>query len=232
MEYQEFAKYYDTFYQKKDYQKEVNFLKHFISINDKIIDIGCGTAIHASLLEQDNYQIDGLDLNIEMLNIARTRLKGNLYHQNILNIDLNNQYNIIISMFAVINHLKDMNELTKALSNFSKILLPDGKIIIDLHNPQSSGTKTDSYNNIIRTMTWNYDVSSHIAKSEITFIIDNQIYQDSHIFRIFTIDEVISCLNNLDLEVSNIYENYNLEKNGNQSSKNLQFVIKKRVKTK
>ena len=55
MEYKEFAKYYDKFYQNKDYQKEVNFLKNFINKTDKIIDIGCGTGVHASLLEKDGY---------------------------------------------------------------------------------------------------------------------------------------------------------------------------------
>lgn len=102
MEYKEFAKYYDKFYSKKNYKKEVEFLKKLVRKNDKIIDIGCGTGIHASLLS--NYDVDGLDLNKEMLEIAKTRIKGNLYNQNMLNININKKYNIIISMFAVINH--------------------------------------------------------------------------------------------------------------------------------
>ena len=52
MEYKEFAKYYDKFYQNKDYTKETEFLTNFICQNDKVIDIGCGTGIHAFLLQQ------------------------------------------------------------------------------------------------------------------------------------------------------------------------------------
>lgn len=55
-----------------------------------------------------------------MLDIAKNKLKGNLYNQNILDINLNNKYNIIISMFAVINHLKDIIELEQVLLNFKK----------------------------------------------------------------------------------------------------------------
>lgn len=73
MEYKEFVKYYDKFYSKKDYKKEVLFLKNFIDKEDKIIDIGCGTGMHASLLK--NYNIDGLDLNKEMLELAKTKNK-------------------------------------------------------------------------------------------------------------------------------------------------------------
>ena len=223
MEYKKFAKYYDKFYSKKDYQKEVLFLKNFISKNHCIIDIGCGTGRHASLL--NDYNIDGLDLNKEMLEIAKTRINGSIYHQNILNINIGKKYDIVISMFAVINHLKDIDELERCLINLKKILKPSGKIIIDLHNPQSSGEKIDSFDNIKRTMLWNYDKEAKIEKSNIIFEIDNKIYNDSHIFRIFSIDEIKKMCEKVGLNVINIYENYDITKKGNKNSKNLQFVI-------
>ena len=162
MEYKEFAKYYDKFYQNKNYEKEVDFLMHFINAGDKIIDIGCGTGIHASLISKKGFDIDALDLNKEMLDIAKKRLNSSLYLQNVLNINIDKQYDIIISMFAVINHLKDTSELKKCLSNMKKILKYNGTIIIDLHNPQSSGNKVDCFDNITRTMEWYYDKKSKI----------------------------------------------------------------------
>ncbi len=223
MEYKEFAKYYDKFYSKKDYKKEVLFLKNFISKKDKIIDIGCGTGVHASLLK--DYNIDGLDLNREMLEIAKTRINGNLYNQNILNININKEYNIIISMFAVINHLKNIDELEICLINLKKILLPNGKIILDLHNPQSSGQKIDCYDNIQRTMIWNYNKDLKIEKSQIIFEIDNNKYIDEHTFRIFSIEEIKNTCKKVGLKVINIYENYDILKEGTEKSKNLQFLI-------
>ena len=223
MEYKEFAKYYDKFYSKKNYKKEVEFLKNFVRKNDKIIDIGCGTGIHASLLS--NYDVDGLDLNKEMLEIAKTRIKGNLYNQNMLNININKKYNIIISMFAVINHLKNIDELEKCLLNFKKILLPDGKIILDLHNPQSSGEKVDYYCKIKRTMTWDYDKDLKIEKTKIIFELDNNKYNSEHIFRIFSVEEVENLCKKIGLKVVNVYENYDILKKGSEKSKNLQFII-------
>lgn len=223
MEYKEFAKYYDIFYSKKDYKKEVNFLKNFIKKDDKIIDIGCGTGIHASLLSE--YDIDGLDLNKEMLEIAKTRITGKLYNQNILDINITKKYNVIISMFAVINHLKDIVELEKCLFNLKNILLPGGRIIIDLHNPQSSGEKVDCYDNIERKMIWNYDKDKKIETSKIIFKIDNKIYNDSHIFKIFGIGDIENVCKKLELKVINVYENYDVLKKGSSNSKNLQFII-------
>lgn len=228
MEYKEFAKYYDIFYHNKDYKNEVNFLMNFIKENDRIIDIGCGTGIHASLIANKGYDVEGLDISKEMLDIAKTRLNSKLYLQNILDINIDKKYDVIISMFAVLNHLKDTNDLEKCLCNFKNILKDDGKIIIDLHNPTCSGSKTDSFDNMVRKMEWNFDSSSKIEKSKIIYEIDNKKYIDSHVFRIFSIDEVKNCCENVRLEVKNIYENYNINKEGTKISKNLQFVIIKK----
>ena len=227
MEYKKLAKYYDAFYYKKDYIKEVEFLRNFIKSDDEVIDIGCGTGIHASILEKDNKIVDGLDLNEEMIKIAKTRLKGTLYKQNMLNIKINKKYDVIISMFAVINHLNSINELEIVLNNFNNILKEEGLIILDLHNPSSSGSKTDNIDNMKRTMTWNFDKINNIETTEIIYEIDNEIYKDKHIFKIFTIDEIKEITKKVGLEVENIYENYDINKNGNNNSKNLQFIIKK-----
>lgn len=225
MEYKKFAKYYDKFYQNKNYEKETKFLRKFINKNDKILDVGCGTGVHASLLANQGFEIDGLDLNKEMLEIAKTRLKTNLYFQNILDININKKYNIIISMFAVFNHLKNTDELKKSLINLKNILYDDGKIIIDLHNPQSSGNKTDSYNNMTRTMIWNYNKDLKIEESSIIFDLDNKRHVDSHTFRIFSIKEVKECCQCVGLKVVNVYENYDINEKGKITSKNLQFLI-------
>lgn len=227
MEYKEFAKYYDIFYSKKDYKKEVEFIKYFLNQNDIIIDIGCGTGIHASILENNGYNMDGLDLNKEMLDIANTRLKGTLYNQNMLNIKIDRKYDVIISMFAVINHLNNIDELEIVFNNFKTILKQDGVIILDLHNPSNSGSKTDTLNNMKRTMTWNFDISKNIETTEIVYEIDNEIYKDKHIFKIFTIEEIKEVAKKVGLEVENIYENYDIKRKGNINSKNLQFIIKK-----
>ena len=227
MEYKEFAKYYDKFYKNKNYAKETEFLISFIHKNDEIIDIGCGTGIHAYLLQQKGFKVDGLDINQQMLDIAKTRVHSNFYLQNVLDLNINKKYNVIISMFAVLNHLKDTKELKKALLNLKNILTDDGKILIDLHNPQNSGNKIDFYDNMSRTMEWNYDQRSKIEKSKIIFEIDGKKYIDNHTFRIFTIDEVKQCCKNVGLVVKKVYENYNVNSCGSPISKNLQFLIYK-----
>lgn len=230
MEYKMFAKYYDKFYQKKNYEKEVEFLENILPTNSRILDVGCGTGVHGELLEKSGYLVDGLDLNKEMLDIAKNRISGNLYCQNMLNIDINKKYDAIISMFAVINHLKEVDELDKVLSNLKKLVFPNGLIIIDLHNPQCSGIKTDLFDNVTRTMCWDYDKDKMIEKTELIFEIDGQIYKDNHIFKIFTIEQIEKSCDKAGLKLISVYENYQINKIGTSSSKNLQFLIRNNFK--
>lgn len=68
-------------------------------------------------------------------------------------------------------------------------------------------------------MTWNYDKKLKTETSEIIFEINNQIYKGFHKFRIFTIEEISKTCEKLGLKVSHIFENYNIDKIGNQDSK-------------
>lgn len=227
MEYTEFAKYYDKFYQKKDYLSEVNFLRELIPSGSNILDLGCGTGRHGSLLEEMGYTVDGLDSSYEMLEVAKERIHGEIYQQNILDINIDKKYCSIISMFAVFNHLKNLEELEIAFRNVSSLLSSNGIFILDLHNPQDSGKKIDKYLDMERIMEWDFDRENRIEKTDITYIVDDITYKDSHVFRIFTIREILECSKRVGLIVDGIYEDYQVMRSGSEKSKNLQFVFRK-----
>lgn len=67
------------------------------------------------------------------------------------------------------------------------------------------------------------------SKFILSYVLGDKRYDDSHVFKIFTIDEVKECCRNVGLKVLNVYENYNINKEGNETSKNLQFVICKEL---
>jgi SAM-dependent methyltransferase len=225
MEYSGFAKYYDLFYQKKDYKKETEFLLNFIRPYSKVLDLGCGTGIHGQILEQNNCYVDGLDASHDMLQISKDRIHGELFCQNMLDLNIKKRYDVIISMFAVLNHLKNNDELIKVFKNLSNILSSNGKLIIDLHNPQTSGEKTDEYQNVKRKMKWEYDKHNHIENSIISFEINNKTYIDNHQFRIFEIKDIKNCCKVAGLKTINTFENYNINEKGTKTSKNIQFLI-------
>ena len=228
IEYTLMAKLYDQFYASKNYEKEVNFITNFVHNKDcNILDAGCGTGNHAQLLHNLGYNVHGFDLNIDMVNIANSKLQNKFEVGNILNFTTNKKYDVIISFFAVFNHLKSYKEFKKALSNLSKILKNDGCLIIDLHNPQKNGTKKDIINNSTRIMKWR--VSKIVKKefTQITYVIDQKIFKTRHVFKTFKIDKLRKIANKLGFQQIQFYENYNIDSTATQKSKNLQMILQK-----
>ena len=71
------AKFYNALYgsMDKDYVAEAQKVHQIIqqykrSPGNTLLEVACGTGLHASLLQKD-YQVEGLDLDPEMLAVAR-----------------------------------------------------------------------------------------------------------------------------------------------------------------
>ena len=179
MEYGKMAKYYDLFYKDKDYNKEINFITDLINDRKTILDVGCGTGIHMHLLESIGYEVDGIDLSKDMLEIADSRVNGKVYQSNLLYYKINKKYDVIISMFAVFNHLNSYEELEKGIINGYNHLKDNGILIIDLHNEEVMG-KRKQIIMILKEYEMQFDKEHFIEHTDIDYIIDNKIYHDMH----------------------------------------------------
>ena len=73
--FKEYAKYYDFFNSEKDYTKESSYInwiiKKYSPKTKSILDIGCGTGLHDFELANLNYDVTGLDISQDMIEIAR-----------------------------------------------------------------------------------------------------------------------------------------------------------------
>lgn len=226
IEYSLMAPYYDQLYSKKDYKKEVDFILKFINSNNaKILDAGCGTGNHSKFLYDLGFDICGFDTNKEMVSIANTKVNNKFFIGNVLTYKTDERFDIIISFFAVFNHLKNYKEFAIALKNLKDSLNTNGKIIVDLHNPQKSGQKVDSINNINRIMKWNYYPIFKTETSRITYKIENKVYKTKHKFKIFNIDKIKKMSNRLGFKKVEFYENYNNKNVATKTSKNIQIVF-------
>lgn len=224
IEYRNFAYLYDKFYSNKNYKKEVEFIKKFINKKDKILDVGCGSGTHAKILFDCGYDINGLDLSPEMIEIANSKIPNHFFVDDILNLKHSEKYNTILSLFAVFNHLKKYKQLKKALINLKHLLKENGKIIIDLHNPQKSGSKTETIDNSTRIMSWK---KCNLLKKEftkITYIVNNKKYKTTHIFKIYDIEKLRKLSLGLGFKKVEFYENYS-NITATNLSKNIQMIL-------
>jgi len=137
-----YARYYDLLYQTKDYIGEAQFvdqlLQTYASNSKSILELGCGTGIHAILLAEYGYSVYGIDMSVEMLTMANQRfskLEEPLVSQlefcqgDVRNIRLNKQFDAVISLFHVVSY-QSVNEDLRAMFITAKSHLKPGGIFV------------------------------------------------------------------------------------------------------
>lgn len=227
MEYGQMARYYDVLYRDKDYNREVAFLKSFFPKNSKrALDLGCGTGEHLRLLKAHPLESTGVDISPEMIAIAKTKIPADFIISDILTYRSRKKFDIIISMFAVCNHLSSEKELKEMLCHVKEMLKKNGVIILDFHNPAAGGEKRDRMNGVERTMKWRVNSAQKKEYSEITYTVDGHVFKTRHQFTIYTIEQLTKLSEDLAFRLIGFYENYTLTPATN-ASKNIQMVLKK-----
>ncbi len=135
--YKKFAGYYDKIYEKLDHKNESEFIKlvvdkHGGSEGNSLLDIACGTGRHAYFLK-DNFEITGIDINEEMLEIARKKVPDvEFITGDMKELDLGRKFNVVICMFSAMNYNVTVEELKLTLKNFYDHLNYNGVLIFDL----------------------------------------------------------------------------------------------------
>lgn len=134
----EYGKFYDLLNKDKDYRQEVSYIRHLIDryhpSGKSVLELGCGTGIHAQLLQQRGLHVTGIDSSEEMLKVARTRLNGSdlrFLHGDILDFKNEHCYDVAISLFHVMSYMNETGKLKMAFENAEKHLHPHGIFIFD-----------------------------------------------------------------------------------------------------
>jgi SAM-dependent methyltransferase len=134
-----YAKYYDLLYKDKDYTSEVEYIRRLMSRfsnNVKtILELGCGTGKHASLLAQRGYEVTGVDQSETMLEAARSRGEGlsvKFVNGDVRDVQLNTSFDVVLSLFHVVSYLINSNDLDSAFKNAAKHLNRGGIFIFDV----------------------------------------------------------------------------------------------------
>ncbi len=225
-----YAKYYDLLYMDKNYAEECDFLEEVFRRYQnrkpkKILDLGCGTGNHLTLLAQRGYEMVGIDASEPMIEIAKNKiqkmnLNARLYNLDIRNFSLNQKFDAAICMFATVDYLIENRDLQKSFDNIRRHLRLKGLFVFDFwYGPavltikpsvrvktlEKNGLKViriviPELNSLKHTVTSNY----HIISMERNNIIDE--IKESHIVRFFFPQEIRHLLEENSFQLVELWE--------------------------
>lgn len=137
-----YSQYYDLLYEDKDYSAEVEYvcalLKKYTNKGEckSILELGCGTGIHAELMSHRGLNVHGVELSQSMLDVAIERskaAKGALCFArgDARNYRAGKKFDAVISLFHVLSYQTSQDDLRGMLKTASDHLDDGGLLVFD-----------------------------------------------------------------------------------------------------
>lgn len=140
--YTDFAAVYDTFMDETPYEMWRDFLCGYLrkeGISDGIVlDLGCGTGTLTEMLSDEGYDMIGIDLSEEMLNIAMDKRGESgreiLYLlQDMREFELYGTVRAVVCVCDSLNYLLEEEDLLETFRLVNNYLDPEGLFIFDFN---------------------------------------------------------------------------------------------------
>ncbi len=132
-----YSRYYDLLYRDKDYPRETAYLRALINRFDPtagdILELGCGTGKHASLLADSGLHVTGVERSAEMIAAAQNLHPNvNLVHADARSVRLEREYDAVLSLFHVVSYQTTNDDVASMFDTAATHLRRGGHFIFDL----------------------------------------------------------------------------------------------------
>lgn len=135
--FQDYAYYYNAFYQDKDYKKEAKDAERLVKKwghgkTELLLDLGCGTGRHDVEFMKMGYQVTGVDLSAQMIEIAR-RNGSSIEYQvaDIRDYLPEKTYDVVISLFHVMSYQNRNEDILNAFHTAANAVRRKGIFLFD-----------------------------------------------------------------------------------------------------
>jgi SAM-dependent methyltransferase len=146
MQFNAYSQYYDLLYQDKDYAAETEYvirlLNAFCSGCSSVLELGCGTGKHASLLARGGLHVTGVELSETMLIQSRERAAkvsaegkaGQFIAMpgDARTVRIEQQFDAVVSLFHVVSYQTTNNDVRSMFETAGTHLRDGGVFLFDV----------------------------------------------------------------------------------------------------
>ena len=223
--YEGFSKVYDRLMEYADYDLWTDcvekYIKEYCIKAEEVLDLGCGTG-ELLIRLSERYSVTGVDLSAEMLSVAAKKLEDagkelELYKQDMRQLRTGKEYDVVISLFDTVNHLRSNLDLEKTFSSVYGNLKKGGIYIFDVVTRQlmdemfSGGSFVDEREGMF--IVWEHEIDDEGLDYVYTnFFVEDEDGRYDRIYeeyskKIFTHDEVVRYAEKTGFSVEKVEEN-------------------------
>ena len=229
MIYDLLAPFYDSINAEIDYKAWADFIEKIFQKEMKarpelVLDLACGTGKMTLELAARNYDMTGVDLSPEMLDIARGLADEHGHDvlwlcQDMREFELYGTVDAAVCCLDSINHLTEYDDLVECLSLVHNYLIPDGIFVFDINgkfkfeNIYADNTYTMEEDGALCIWENSYDPESHLCDFYITLFNEDKNgkydrFDDVQTERMYTIEEIKSALQETGMEFIGAYSDF------------------------
>ena len=224
--YTGFASVYDLFMDNIPYRAWCDYvtslLKEYGVEDGLVLDLGCGTGKLTRLLAGEGYDMIGVDLSEEMLEVALEHEmedpKQILYlQQDMREFELYGTVRAIVSICDSMNYLEDYEDLVQVLKLANNYLDPKGVFVFDMNTVykyrEQLGEQTIAENREESSFIWEnyYDQDTMVNEYDLALFIrmEDDLYRkyvETHYQKAYSLDTVIMALREAGMDFVAAYD--------------------------
>ena len=226
--YENFARVYDELMDNVPYEEWAQFILNLLQdrkiTEGLVLELGCGTGKLMTLLGKAGFDMIGVDNSVEMLQIAREKTSQDFLYllQDMREFELYGTVKAVISVCDSVNYITKKEELRKVFQLVNNYLDPEGVFIFDFNTEykyrELIGETVIAEDREDVSFIWfnEYDEDSHLNDIDLKVFVkeEGDIYrkfQEEHIQRGYTLDEIKQLLEESGLIFLEAYEEYTMQ---------------------
>ena len=200
----------------REAEHEAHVIKEILGLkkNDLILDLCCGPGRHDTPFVRIGCRVIGLDFSMPMLKIASEAIPLDNNFPKYIRSDArylpfrDEAFDVVLNLFTSFGYFDD-NENNELIWSISRILKPDGQFYIDYLNPtkviaelEEESTKVKKDITIVEKRR--LDEKTHRIEKTIQLTWDNNSQTFHESVRLYSLDEMLSIINNAGLETAEV----------------------------